>query len=106
MQDGVYKVTFKTPLGEGAGVVVVDSTRIRGGDSAMTYQGTYQQDGNTITANVTVGRHTQGLDSVLGVDSAHLILNGTADNAVAKLTGTAREVPGISISVHLQRIGD
>jgi hypothetical protein len=42
MQTGLYKVNFKTPLGLGAGVVVLENGMIRGGDSSMFYRGTYR----------------------------------------------------------------
>lgn len=42
LNNGLYRVTFRTPLGEGAGVAVLLDGKIRGGDSAFAYSGRYQ----------------------------------------------------------------
>ncbi len=34
MQNGLYRVEFRTPLGSGAGVVVLQDDNLRGGDSS------------------------------------------------------------------------
>jgi hypothetical protein len=45
MQNGLYWVEFRTPLGSGAGVVVLQDGNLRGGDSSMYYFGTYTETG-------------------------------------------------------------
>lgn len=103
MLDGLYVVTFKTDLGEGAGVVSLRDGKFAGGDSAMIYRGTVSQSGHNVEAHVTVSRHTQGMPSVLGVDSASLSLKGPGDDVHARLVGASH---GVTLNVELRRAGD
>ncbi len=59
IRDGLYKVSFQTPIGTGNGVAVFDGGKLRGGDSIMHYSGTYSQDGDKFSAKVVTGRHSQ-----------------------------------------------
>jgi hypothetical protein len=105
MQDGLYRVEFGTPLGAGAGVVALQGGKLRGGDSSMYYVGTFTEAGNQATAQVESHRHTPGLASVLGRDDAHISLRGTVQGNSARMTGTAREAPGVNLSVTLTFLG-
>jgi hypothetical protein len=108
MRDGIYKVQFQTPLGQGAGVVVLQGDKLRGGDSRIYYIGTYSQSGDQFTADVETDAHTQvpGMASVFGVDRAHINLTGRVTGDSAQVTGTAREAPNVSFQATLTRIGD
>ena len=97
---------FKTPIGEGAGVVILQDGTLRGGDSGMFYIGTYKMTGTAFEATVRTGRHTGAMDSVLGVDNANLSLKGTFSGNAANLNGTAREAPGIAFQAVISRLGD
>lgn len=103
MLDGLYVVTFKTPLGEGAGVVSLRGNSFVGGDSAMIYRGKVSQSGIDIEATVSVARHTQGMASVLGVDNASLTMKGAGDDTRARLSGGTH---GVTLEVELRRAGD
>jgi hypothetical protein len=106
MKDGLYKVQFHTQLGTGAGVVVLQGGKLRGGDSRNFYVGTYSENGSRVTAQVTTDTHTDmpGLRSVFGMDPVHLSLSGTVNSDSAEMTGTAAEAPGISFGAALTRI--
>jgi hypothetical protein len=101
MQNGLYRVEFRTPLGSGAGVVTLQDGNLRGGDSSMYYFGSYTETGNQATVDAESHRHTPGVPSVLGRDDAHLSLRGTVQGNSAQLTGTAREAPGVTLQVSL-----
>lgn len=106
LRDGFYGVKFKTPNGEGAGVVVLANGQLRGGDSALAYSGTFKQDGDAFTASVTTSRHAQGLSSVFGVDTVTISLSGKTAGDSANCTGTAAQAPGLTFQAVLTRISD
>ncbi|HZO82331.1 MAG TPA: GrlR family regulatory protein [Candidatus Binataceae bacterium] len=108
MRDGLYRVQFHTQLGIGAGVVLLQGSKLRGGDSRNFYIGTYAESGTRVTAQVTTDKHTDmpGLASVFGADPAHISLAGTVKGDSAEMTGTAAEAPGISFRATLTRIAD
>src|SRR2546430_873168 len=95
MRDGIYKVQFQTQLGQGAGVVVLQGGKFRGGDSNIYYIGTYSQSGDQLTADVATDAHSSGIGSVFGVDRAHIHLTGKVTGDSAQMTGTAREAPNV-----------
>jgi hypothetical protein len=44
--------------------------------------------------------------SVFGIDRVNITLKGTANGDSAKMTGTAREAPGVSFQATLTKIAD
>lgn len=108
MRNGTYKVCFETPLGEGAGVLVINGDEIRGGDSTMYYTGNQAQNGDDITAEVVADIHTKVPDmaSVFGVDRVHITLTGKVNGDSAQLTGKAKEAANVPFKATLTRIGD
>ena len=108
MENGLYKVEFRTPLGAGAGVVFLQNGRIHGGNSAMFYTGSMFEQGNDLTAQVEGNIHTQmaGMQSVFGVNHTHISLKGTGNGKTASFTGTAKEVPNVSFQAKLTKISD
>lgn len=103
MKDGLYRVQFRTPLGEGAGVLVVRGEELQGGDSTMYYVGTHKSEGARLTASVRAMQHTDEPDraSVFGVPEVTIALSGTVNGGRAKLTGGAKEAPGLSFTAEL-----
>src|SRR5258708_22281404 len=106
MRRGLYKVHFRTQLGSGAGVVVLDNGKILGGDSAMYYVGTYQESGNQFTAVLETRFHTSSMGSVLGVPNARLDIQGTSTGDTATLSGTTPSNPSVRFGAKLERIAD
>ncbi len=43
LRNGKYSVWFRTPLGEGTGVVTLKDGMIKGGDTVLAYTGSYRQ---------------------------------------------------------------
>jgi hypothetical protein len=106
LTDGLYSVKFQTPLGAGGGVVVLAGGKLRGGDSAIVYSGTYSQNGDDFSAKVATSRHLQGLPSVFGKDNVNIVLSGNSSDTTATCTGNAAEVPGATLQTILTRISD
>jgi hypothetical protein len=104
--DGLYSVRFKTPMGEGAGVVSLIGGRLRGGDAGIAYLGSYKHADDNFTATVKTQRHTPGLGSVFGKDSVTISLAGKSSGGSATCTGTAAEAPGVTFQAVLTHISD
>ncbi|MBS0536887.1 MAG: hypothetical protein JSR72_22745 [Proteobacteria bacterium] len=106
MRPGLYKVSFETPLGAGAGAVYTDGTKLWGGDSGIYYVGEYSQDGDALKATVRADRHTQGLGSVFGKDRVRINLDGTVRGDTVTCRGSSPDAPGVQFSCTLTRISD
>lgn len=76
LENGKYSAWFRTPLGEGTGVVLLKDGLITGGDTVLAYTGSYNQDGDTFTVDIATRRHTPGQLSVFGIDNVDLTLVG------------------------------
>lgn len=109
MENGIYKVSFKTKLGTGTGVIILENGRARGGDSEVYYDGTYVENGKDFTANILSKLHTRlpvGGGSLFGVDVAHIKLTGTSTPTSAATSGTAAEAPGVAFQATLTKLSD
>ena len=104
LQPGLYKVEFRTKLGSGTGVLVIEQGRVRGGDSSLAYSGTYEEKGDNFSAKVNVARHSSGLASVFGIDNVSITLSGVSAGTSAQAKGTSPQAPGISFEAHLSRL--
>jgi T3SS negative regulator,GrlR len=103
LKDGTYAAWFKTPLREGAGIVHFADGKIWGGDSIMSYSGSYRVDGDRWSATVTTRRHSAGHATVFGagIDETELTLQGTSNGKIATCSGAAREAPGMAFEATL-----
>ena len=101
LRDGKYAAWFRTPRGQGTGLVDLTEGRISGRDSFFTYGGSYQVDQQRFTAVLTVRRHAEGIPSVFGPDEVEVNLSGACSGAVATCSGTAREAPDIKFEATL-----
>jgi len=106
LTDGLYSVRFKTPMGDGSGVVTLIGGKLRGGDAGIAYLGSYTQDGDSFKATVKTQRHTHGLGSVFGKDNVTISLTGKSSGTGTNCTGTAAEAPGVTFQAALARISD
>lgn len=91
MLNGLYKVAFRGPAGQGGGVVVIRDGTFAGGDSALYYIGTMAETGADLKVRLEVHRHTDGMSSVFGVDDVNIELTGaiTGDGAAFSVNGPA-----------------
>jgi hypothetical protein len=56
LQNSKYSVWFKTPQGEGHGVISLMDGNLSGGDNVSNYTGAYVQDGDKFAATIAVRR--------------------------------------------------
>jgi hypothetical protein len=105
---GKYSVWFKTPIGEGAGVVEFDPDgRLSGGDTTFSYTGNWTQEGGRFKAAVSAQRVVPGPPGVFGMDKVDIIIIGETDDGVAvSCTGFAKQSPGLKLDVMLMRLGE
>ena len=106
LQNAKYSVWFRTPQGEGYGIVSLMDGNVSGGDNVSTYTGAYVQDGDEFSATIAVRRHTQGQPSVFGIDNVDLTLTGKSTPTVASCFGTAKQAPSTTLQATLIRIAD
>ena len=52
LANGNYSVWFRTPNGDGTGIVTLSDGTITGGDSFFEYSGSYEQNDDRLTATV------------------------------------------------------
>jgi len=107
MKNGLYRLQIDTPLGTGAGVVVLDDGKRLGGDSSVAYIGNYQQDGTAFIASVDASPHTNiaGILNVFGAPNAKatsLSLSGIVFGDEVRMTGTSRHRPGITLQARFR----
>jgi hypothetical protein len=104
LKDGTYAAWFKTPLGQGTGIVHIGDGKVWGRDSVMFYSGACAIDGDRFTATVTTKRHTEGQPTVFGNDEElKLTLAGTCLGRIAEYAGTAEQFPGVVLKGTLIR---
>jgi hypothetical protein len=106
LKNSKYSVWFRTPQGEGYGIVSLMDGNVSGGDNISFYTGTYVQDGDQFNAPIAVRRHTQGPPSVFGVDNVDITLAGKSTPITASCFGTANQAPGTTLQATLIRIVD
>ncbi|MCK1651908.1 hypothetical protein IVA88_10715 [Bradyrhizobium sp. 149] len=101
LKDGKYAAWFRTPRGQGTGVVHLAEGRISGSDSFFTYDGSYRIEEQRFTAVLTTRRHAEGPPTVFGTDEVELKLAGVCSGAMATCSGTAREAPDVTFEATL-----
>jgi hypothetical protein len=106
LRNGQYSAWFRTPLGEGTGIVVLTDGKVSGGDTVLEYAGSYRQTGAEFTADVSTKRHTPGQLSVFGIDNVDLAVTGRSTGITAFCRGRSRQEPGMDFEATLIRIAD
>ena len=104
--QGRYSVWFKTPIGEGAGVVEFGPDgRLSGGDTTFSYVGNWTQEGERFKAVILAKRIASGPPGVFGIDEIDIVVAGQSDGGVsASCSGFAKQSPGLKLEVVLIRI--
>lgn len=105
---GKYSAWFKTPIGEGAGVVKLgaDGT-LRGGDTTFSYEGDWSQEDGRLKASYSARRVEPGPPGVFGMDEIDIVVTGYSrgDGSVS-CTGFAKQSPGLTLEVVLIPVRD
>lgn len=93
LRDGKYAAWFRTPHGQGTGIVHLAGGTISGSDCFFTYGGSYEVDQDRFTAVLTTHRHAQGPPTVFGLDEVKVNLSGVCNGTVATCSGVASQAP-------------
>jgi hypothetical protein len=101
VRDGKYTVWFRTPRGQGTGIVHLADGKLAGGDCFFTYEGSYEVDDNSFTAKLTTTRCAAGPTTVFGVDEIELKLAGIFKGSTAFCSGTSDQAPGLRFEATL-----
>lgn len=106
LTEGKYSVWFRTPIGEGSGVVKLRADgQLSGGDTTFAYTGNWKREGEQFRITVSAKRAEPGPPGVFGVDELDIILAGHSyDGISASCTGFAKQTPGLKLEVALIRI--
>jgi hypothetical protein len=106
LRNGNYSAWYRTSLREGTGVVELKDGKLTGGDTSLTYTGTYFQNGDIFSASVSTRRHTPGQPTIFDVDEFDLTVTGKSTPTTASCTGTAKQAPDLTFEAVLIRIAD
>ncbi len=100
---GQYSVWFKTPVGEGAGVVeFAPDGKLAGGDSTFSYEGNWTQEGKRFRATLSAKRAVAGPPGVFGLDEVDIVVAGQSDGSSSvSCKGFATQAPGLELEVVL-----
>ena len=108
MQEGLYKVEFHTVHGTGTGVIYAHSGKLRGGNSAFAFVGSYRDEGDGVAVKVSTERHhsDSAFQPLFGTDRITLTLKGQDNGRLVDFEGTALQLPGVAFKATLTRICD
>jgi hypothetical protein len=108
VEDGLYEVFFHTVHNTGTGVIYANGGRLRGGNSAFTFIGNYQNKMDVISAKIMTRRYNPDpkLDSVFGFEGVTLSLTGRLNGDTLDFEGNALQKPGLPFRARLTRISD
>jgi len=93
----LYKRAFTSTYGTDFGVLVLqEGGKLSGGDSGNAYVGTYEEDGEVMTMQVSVTQlcPIPGVVSVIGFNNVVVEMAGRADDGALPMRGTSKQVPG------------
>lgn len=106
--EGRYSSWFKTPVGEGAGVIELGADgKLGGADATFSYSGSWSVKGDRFRALVSAKRFAPGPPGVFGLDEIDIVVTGhSKDGQTASCTGFAKQSPGLQLEVTLIRVND
>ncbi|MGY8681061.1 GrlR family regulatory protein [Bradyrhizobium sp. UFLA05-153] len=108
LREGLYKANFHTVHGTGCGVLYVTDGKLRGGNSAFAFIGTYTGEGESIKVKISTERYNDDptFRPLFGTDRITLTLSGREDGEMAEFEGSALQLPGVAFRAVLTRISD
>ncbi|MGE5156508.1 MAG: hypothetical protein ACM3OF_00035 [Gemmatimonas sp.] len=101
LRDGEYAAWFRTPHGEGTGIVHLAGGKISGRDSFFSYSGSYQVAGGQFSATLTIRRYADGPTTLFGVDEVDLAVTGAISGTIACCSGVSEQAPGVHFEATL-----
>ncbi len=108
LQAGLYKVQFHTVHGTGSGVIYAIDGKLRGGNSAFAFVGSYSGQGDSIQVRIATERHNDDpqFKPLFGTDRITLTLRGKDEGHMVDFEGTALQLPGVAFKATMTRIAD
>jgi hypothetical protein len=108
LQAGLYKVQFHTVHGTGSGVIYVIDGKLRGGNSAFAFVGSYSGQGDSIQVRIATERHNDDpqFKPLFGTDRITLTLKGKDSGNMIDFEGSALQLPGVAFRATMTRIAD
>jgi T3SS negative regulator,GrlR len=106
LANGKYSAWFRTSLGEGTGIVILQDGNVSGGDTVMAYSGSYKQDGDSFSADIAIKRHSPGQLSVFGIDDVDIVLTGKSTGKSASCYGRSKQEPSMTFEAIMIRMAD
>jgi len=105
MLEALWSVGFASNVNDsGAGVVVLETGRILGGDSSYLYVGNYRVENGEILADVKVTHYAGQPSSVFGpAKEFNLSLKGVPDKVQFDMVGHVVENPTLKILIQFIR---
>ncbi len=105
MIEGLWIVQYEGTAGGDGGVIVFIRGQVLGGDNAFVYTGTYQSDGDAITARVLVRNFNPAIGNVLGIKGDfELTVRGTAQGGIIRGSASLINQEGPGMVVKLTKI--
>jgi hypothetical protein len=101
IKEGTYSAWFKTPRGQGTGIVQLAAGNVRGGDGVLSYSGSYEARGDRFTAIIRTKRHAPGQPSLFGPDELTLSLECCCRTIPFTCSGRAEEAPDVPFEAFL-----
>jgi hypothetical protein len=94
--------------GTGSGVIYATRGKLRGGNSAFAFIGSYRSEGDGILVKVSTERHNEdpAFRPLFGTDMITLTLRGSDHGSMVDFEGEALQLPGIAFRATLTRIAD
>jgi hypothetical protein len=108
LREGLDKVDFHTVHGTGCGVVYATEGKLRGGNSAFAFMGSYTGEGESIKVKISTDRYNADptFRPLFGTDRITLTLSGREDGGMVEFEGSALQLPGIAFRAVLTWIAD
>lgn len=108
MQQGLYKVEFRTVHGTGRGVIYAQDGKLLGGNSAFAFIGSYEESGDEISVVCSTVRHNEdpNFRPLFGIDKITLILKGKYRGKEMHFEGGTSQLPGVVFNSVMTPIGD
>lgn len=107
MQNGLYIASFRTPLDDAKGVIIVQDSRVLGGDSGMYYVGSVSGPETELQVKMVVTNHDPSRLSVFGeFDKFALTLAGKREGDAYVFQGRADAAPSMRFEAVLEKATD
>ena len=107
MVEALWSAEFRLPNGSnfGAGIVVLETGRILGGDSSFTYIGEYSIKDGQVSGFIRSQKfsHSINLPSISGLDDSVIKISGMAGEKKMTLIGKIDVLPGFILEIDLTR---